>query len=238
MSFVSWHVACRYRVRLFVLSNRSCEWSDLLIKICVNISSKGCIYIYQLDKLYPGNSHHACMFAHICRGVVHFNSGNVFEIYNSLYVYLTYWFWRKTCPGSTDANCFWSTAKCTFYIHDLLKIQLRNCNVYVWDLSLSVATMFLYWFEKLTNVIRDPSWSNAQQSKDMFFLDIPKSSTGPLVVMIYGAVRFHLAISLVMIVSICVLFISIISHEEWTFSHCWGIGHEHCYALCSPMFFF
>ena len=70
------------------------------------------------------------------------------------------------------------------------------------------------------------------------FLNISKSTTGPLVLMIYGAVRFHLAISLVMIVSICVLFISIIRHEEWTFSHCLRLGHEHCYALCCPVFFF
>ena len=109
--------------------------------------------------------------------------------------------------------------------------------VYVWYLCWSVATMFLYWFEKLTNVISDPSWSYVQQSKYMFFLDISISPTAPLVVMIYGAVCFHLAIPLVTIVSICVLFISIIRHEEWTFSHCLGLGHEHCYALCSPMFF-
>ena len=38
--------------------------------------------------------------------------------------------------------------------------------------------MFLYWFEFLSNVIRD------QQIKDMFFLDISKLFTGPPVVMI------------------------------------------------------
>ena len=57
-------MACRYRITLFVNSDRSCEWYDLLIKICVSISSKSCIYI-SVRQLYMGNSHHACMFAYI-----------------------------------------------------------------------------------------------------------------------------------------------------------------------------
>ena len=34
---------------------------------------------------------------------------------------------------------------CTFHIYGLLKIQLRNCNVFAWDLCWSNATMFLFW---------------------------------------------------------------------------------------------
>ena len=105
MSFVSWRVACKYHITLFVLSNRSCEWYDLLIKICVNMSPKSYIYI-SVRQLYTGNSHRVCMFAHnepplICKsydfrcwlsdvvgGVVHFNSVNVvFEIDHSLYLW-------------------------------------------------------------------------------------------------------------------------------------------------------
>ena len=50
--------------------------------------------------------------------------------------------------------------------------------------------------------------------RDMLFLDISKSLTEPPVDMIYGAVRFHLTISPVIIESIRVLFNSIIRWEE------------------------
>ena len=55
---------------------------------------------------------------------------------------------------------------------------------------------------------------------------------------IYGAVCFHLPISLVMIDGICILcLIIIIESEVWTITHCAGLGHETMVcAVCLSVF--
>ena len=151
------------------------------------------------------------LFSHIYMWPIEFNMSG------------TYWYRRLLKHCQTCILISWPSISPTS----------KLC-VYVWDLCWGLTTVFLYGFEYLMNVIRKPSWSFAQQSKGIVFLDILKSLTGPLVVMIH--VRFQEThFSWYDCKNMCI-FINIIKSEEPTFSPFIGFGHETMVcAVCLPM---